>query len=468
KDVLSAFFWLQAIWAYRKYANGFKVPGSRFKVYYGLTLLFFALGLMSKPMVVTLPFVLLLLDYWPLKRSAELEKEAGSPRSLSWKKLALEKVPFFVLAATASVVTYMVQKGGGAMRAAPLVSARLENALVSYSRYLGKLFWPTNLAVFYPHPAQWPMAAVVSSALLLVGITAVVFLLRRQAPYLLVGWLWFAGTLVPVIGLVQVGEQSMADRYTYLPSIGLFLALTWGFCDLIKPQRGRVVVLSVCGAISIILCAVLTAQQISYWKNSRTLFEHALAATDQNATAALHAGSYALEEKRLDEAIGRFQEALKAKPDFADAHGQLGAALYLKGSRDDAITELQTATLLDPGYAPAHFNLGVALAGKGRLDDAIGQFQAALKYRPEYAEAHNGLGVALWSKRRGDEAVAQFEQAIALKPGYAAAHCNLGVALAGQGRRAEAMAQFTEALRLRPDYPQAEQQLRALSNSPQP
>jgi tetratricopeptide (TPR) repeat protein len=420
--------------------------------------------------------VLLLLDYWPLKRqnaecgvrSAELKKEADSPKSISWARLALEKLPFFLLAGGASVVTYAVQKGGGAMWTGLPLSARMENTPISYVRYLGKIFWPENLAVFYPHPGHWPVAEVVLSALLLAGITVAVFLTRRQASYLLVGWLWFVGTLAPVIGLVQVGEQSMADRYTYLPSIGLFIMLAWGLSDLTQRLPFRSAVQSIAAATAIILCLILTLQQLGHWRNSRNLFEHASAVTERNATASLHVGSYALEEKRLDEAASRFQEALKVKPDFADAHGQLGVVFYLQGRRDDAIHELQAAIVLDPGYAPAHFNLGVALTSKGRLDEAVSQFQAALKCRPEYAEAHNGLGVAFLSQGRADEAIGQFEQAIKLKPGYAAAHCNLGVALASQGRRAEAIAQFTEALQLQPDYPQAEQQLHALSTTPQP
>jgi tetratricopeptide (TPR) repeat protein len=513
KDVLSAFFWLLTMWAYGKYAGKFDVGRStldvrcsKSKIYYTLALLFFALGLMSKPMVVTLPCVLLLLDYWPLKRNAAPAPERGlqpastqddagasgflqrlwkglalkrhkcrapgtAPEcisSASWARLTLEKIPFFLLAAAASVVTYAAQKGGGATWSGLPLSARLENAPVSYCRYLWKMFWPTKLAVFYPHPGHWPTVAVLLSVLLLAGVTLVVFLMRRESPYLVVGWLWFVGTLVPVIGLVQVGEQAMADRYMYLPSIGLFVMFAWGLFDLTKGWHDRATVLSAVGAVTVILCAILTHQQAGYWKNSRTLFEHTLAVTERNATACLHVGSVLLEEKKLDEAMGRFQEALKVKPDFADAHGQLGVAFYLQGRRDDAIRELQAAILLDPGYAPAHFNLGVALTGKNRLDEAISQFQAALKRRPEYAEAHNGLGVALSNQGRADDAISQFEQAISLKPDYAAAHCNLGVALASQGRRAEAIAQFTRALQLQPDYPQAERQLRALSTPSQP
>ncbi len=468
-------------------------PSSSF--YYALALLFFALGLMSKPMLVTLPFVLLLLDYWPLQRLRLREnaptdelKVQGSEwnpaggvagtlqdrfefkiKNLKLKillPLLLEKLPFLILAAASSVVTFLVQQRAGAMAAMAHLPwlDRVENALVSYGRYLGKLLYPAQLAVFYPHPGRWPTATVVLTVLLLAGFSLLVFVTRRPRPYLLVGWLWFLGTLVPGIGLVQVGAQAIADRYSYVPSIGVFLILAWGAHELTRRWRCQSVVLSVAVALVLVLCTVVTRRQLGYWQNSGTLFAHALAVTQNNSVAHLHAGNYALSEPgRLPEAIGHFEAAVALDPTLAAAHSQLGTALFLQGRHEEGVSQLEQAIRLNPAYAPAHFNLGVALEGQRRLDEAIGQFQEALKWKPEYAEAQNGLGIAFEAKGQVQEGIRWFEAALRLKPDYAAAHFNLGVALVRTGRRSEAIRHFTEALRLQPNYPQAQQELRALT-----
>ena len=267
----------------------------------------FVLGLMSKPMVVTLPCVLLLLDYWPCAMRT-LNPQLSTSRC--WR-LVTEKIPFFALAAVASVVTFVVQKRGGAVAAGenlPL-GARGGNALISYCRYLGKLFWPTDLAVFYPHPGQWPMAKVLLAGGLLLGISGLLLVQRRRFPFLLMGWLWFLGTLVPVIGLVQSGDQAMADRFTYVPSLGVLILAVWGAYELTRRWRCHVIALSVAGSAAIVLCLVLTRQQLGYWQDSEALFRHALEVTENNYIAHCGLGDALVKKGQIDEAISQYQEA---------------------------------------------------------------------------------------------------------------------------------------------------------------
>jgi tetratricopeptide (TPR) repeat protein len=385
---------------------------------YFLALIFFACGLMSKPMLVTLPCVLLLLDYWPLERWKN--KSAGV--------LVAEKAPFFLLAVIASVVTFMVQQSGGAMEKVPLF-LRIGNALVSYGRYLGKMFWPVNLAVLYPLPARWPAWVVLLSGLLLLGISVLVVALRRQHPCLPVGWFWFVGTLVPVIGLVQVGEQSMADRYTYVPMIGLFILFTWGIHELTGRWRYRRVVLSTVATAAVLLCILLTRQQIGYWKDSETLFRHEIAVTGGSRTAYYKLGIALGKKERFDEAISQFQEALRLEPNSFNVLYALGISWSGKGRLDEAIAAFQAVLRLKPDYADAHNNLGLMLGRKGRLDEAISQFQETLRLKPNDVGARNNLGVALGMKGQVDEAISQFQQALRLNPNLADARNNLNAML---------------------------------------
>jgi protein O-mannosyl-transferase len=385
KDVLSTLFWMLTLWAYARFAEQSKVQRPKSKVFYGLALTFFVLGLLSKPMLVTLPFVLLLLDYWPLERW----------KDKSVRGLVMEKIPFFLAAGAESAITFLVQRHAGVMQTHLPFVGRLENAVVSYGRYIGKLFWPVDLCAPYPRPDHWPLATVLLTAALLIGISIFVIARWRRQSYLPVGWLWFVGTLVPVIGLVQVGDQAMADRYTYVPLIGVVLLFVWGMHELTRSWRLQAIALSAGAAAAILLCIALTRGQIGYWKDDETLFGHALTVTENNYLA----------------------------------HTSLGVALNRKGMLDDAINHLEEAVRLNPALADSHYNLGNVLVKKGRLDEAIIQFQETLKLDPSSVDAHNNLGVMLTKKGRLDDAIIQFQEVLRLNPDYPNARANLAIAL---------------------------------------
>ena len=394
KDVLSGFFGLLALLFYARYAQS-EPQSSKFKIQnYLLSLFFFALGLMSKAMLVTWPFIMLLLDYWPLQRITDDKWQVAS-----FVRLVREKIPFFALAATASAATLVVQKGAILSAENMPMGARVGNALISYCRYLGKIFWPTDLSIFYPHHKYWPLEQVLLAASFLGGVSVLLFLMRRRWPFLLMGWLWFVGTLVPVIGLVQVGGQAMADRYTYLPSLGLFIIIIWGAYELTWRWRYHVIISSVAGSVAIILCLCVTSQQLEYWQDSETLFGHALAVTEDNYVAHNNLG-LALEKKgQTDEAIGQFREALRLNPGFAEAHNNLGIALRQRSQIDEAMSQFQAAIRLKPNDAGFHNNLGATFYQKGQTDEAIAQFQEALRLNPDYAQARDNLAHTLETKK---------------------------------------------------------------------
>ena len=517
KDVLSTVFWMLTVWTY------FKFQVSNLKSYYAAAVVCFACGLMAKPMLVTLPFVLLLLDYWPLRRR------------MRWG-LLIEKIPFFILAAVSSVVTFVVQRRGGAV--SPLtglpLSARIANAPVSYVRYLAKIFWPARLSVLYPHPGHWPVWQVAGAALLLAAITACVIWRARAQPYLAVGWFWFLGMLAPTIGLVQVGLQSMADRYSYLPMVGISIIAIWGMCDMLAQCPGGRWILGTAGGVAIAACMVLTPLQVRYWRDSDTLFEHAVEVTENNYLAYNNLGYFLSNrgesEKAMlyyksalrinpnyDEAhnnlgfalaeLGRFQEAtneyikalsinpglteahnnlgnalgslglndaamheyrvaLEEDPHHADAHNNYGIALAMHGQFDEAIAHFRLAVLYKENYASAHSDLGNALAMKGDLAGAIQEYQTCLRINPKDSQAHNNLANVLVQQGRLDEADGHYRTALELKPDNPEAHFNLGWCLSRQGRLAEAAEQYRAALRQRPNYPAAQQQLEALGKTP--
>ena len=449
KDVLSGLFFMLTLWAYTRYVASDKWQVTRTvstpspathhsSLFHGLVLLFFALGLMSKPMLVTLPLVLLLLDYWPLRRfpefgvrSSEL-KNTLRPSTLNpqLSTLLLEKLPLLGLAAASCVVTIFAQRGTIQTFEQISLPLRLGNALMSCVAYLGQMFWPSGLAVLYPFTAgDIGISEVVLSLVLLAGISAGVFILRRRCPFLLTGWLWYLIMLAPVIGIVQVGAQARADRYTYLPQIGLYLMLTWGVAEGCAGWRHRRVVLG--GLATVILAALIfcARAQTAYWRNSELLWTHTLACTSDNAIAHNNLGNALLKMDREDEAVAHFQTALEIQPAFAEAHNNLGNFLFQKGSVDEAMVHYQKALHINPDYAVAHYNLGNALIKKGRMDEAITQFQMALQINPDYAEAHNNFGYALIQKKSMNEAIAHFQKALQINPDYADARNNLSNAL---------------------------------------
>jgi Tfp pilus assembly protein PilF len=426
KDVLSGLFWMLTLLAYAKYVEAGRIRDPKLKVWYGTALGMFVFGLMSKPMVVTLPCVLLLLDYWPLKRISEFR----FPNS-DLKRLLVEKIPFFALAAGMSIVTFLVQKQGGTVATIenlPL-GARVGNALISYCRYLEKMFWPMDLAVFYPHPGHWPPEKMLLAAVFLCGLSALLFMKRGSHPFLLVGWLWYCGTLVPVIGLVQVGEQSMADRYTYIPSLGVLIPVIWGAYEFSRRWRFHEVVLSAVGLAAMVLCFAMTRQQLGYWKDSETLFRHALTVTQNNYVAHNNLGSALDKKGQTGEAIRQFQAAILLKPDDADAYYNLGNALLRQGQTDEAVRQFQAAIRLKPDDADVHMNLGVALFSQGQTDAAISQFKTVIRFKPDFVAAHINLGNALLHQGQTDEAISEYQAAVRLKPDDAAAQRNLAKAL---------------------------------------
>ena len=422
KTVLSTMFWLLTVLAYVRYVK--KPNWGRYLGMMGI----FVLGLMAKPMLVTLPCVLLLLDYWPLKRLGKDSKEF-------WERLprlAAEKLPLLIPVAAISVVTIEAQSQAGAISTwewLPL-GTRVANAVAAYGLYLKKMLWPMDLAVFYPHPGNslevWPVAL---AALLLVILSLGVWWQGRRSRYLVVGWFWYLGTLLPVSGLIQVGGQAMADRYAYVPLMGLFIILVWGTVELAQTlhlSRKWLMGASLC---LLIVMMGLVRLQLNHWRNSFTLFQHALESTQDNPMAHSNLGIAFLDKNDLDEAIGHFYKALE----------------------------------IQPTHAGVHTNLSIALRRKGMLDQALEHSIRSVQINPDIAEAHNNLGISLFQKRSVEEALQEFRKALELKPDYTACYYNLGVVLEDQNRTEEAAESFRQVLRLDPEHSQANQRLALLS-----
>jgi len=462
KDVLSGLFFTLTLWAYARYVRK-PAPASpgvfsflRSRLYW-LALLFFSLGLLSKGTLVTLPFVLLLLDYWPLGRVTSDQPSPSFGAAGKWQvtrflRLVLEKTPFLVLTAAACVATVLSQKD--AIKSVQDVDfpSRISNALVAYADYLGQMLYPAGLAVLYPRPANgWSLWQVGLSVLVLLSISAGVVAGCRKHPYLLAGWLWYLGMLVPVIGFVQVGEQARADRYTYLPQIGLYILVAWGVAELCGAWRWRRVALgSAAGAIVAGLMAAAYVQT-GYWQDSITLWTRTLACTSENYSAQYNLGNTLAEQGKSGEAIRHYERALQLNPDYIAAHNNLGLALAREGKLVEAIQHYERALQLKPDYAAAHYNLANALAAQGKPAEAIEQYERAIRLNPDYIEAHNNLGLALAAQGKLDEAIRHFERVLQLNPDDVTAHCNLGNALAARGKLAEAIQHCERALQLKPD-----------------
>ena len=431
KDVLSTFFALLTLLAYARYAhhvtgdmcqvtrtNSTSSPVTRHpSCFYWLALLFFALGLMSKPILVTLPFVMLLLDYWPLHRLS-----SGTGRPATALRLAWEKWPFFLLTIISCVVTFLVQsqRSGDAVASLELVPLhyRFCNALVSYGLYLLKMVWPVGLAVFYPLPDHltWILMAAITSAVILVIISSFVWRAGRAHAYLPVGWLWFLGTLVPVIGLVQVGGAALADRYTYIPSIGVFIAVTFGICDLADRFQFPKKAIATTAVLILATCLILTENQLRYWHDSETLFAHALAVTKNNHVAHVNLG-VALEEKgELNEALAEYRAAEQLAPELYHTHNNLGNLLDNLGHPNNALIEYRWAVLLNPSLPSLHNGAGMVLAELGRFDEALRQFKEAARLDSTYPWAHLEIGKLRLKQGRDAEAIDELRAALRIDP----------------------------------------------------
>ncbi len=464
KDVLSGLFWLAALLAWAAYAQ----TPTRWR--YGAVFALVALGLMAKPMLVTLPFVLVLLDVWPLRR---LRIEGITASALG--RNLLEKLPLLALVGVSSVVTIAAQARGGAassLASLPVLS-RLANALSSYGIYLARTVWPSGLAVFYPHPGFLPSggarlaAGAVGGAAALVTGTVVAAVAARRKPYLAVGWLWYVGTLVPVIGIVQVGMQAWADRYAYLPLVGIYIATVWAAADLVA-ARPRLRSWFVSGAISVIAALGATAWvQAGAWRDAESLYTHSLRVTQDNALLHNNLGVVYLDRAELERAGAEFRRAIEIRPSFAAAHVNLGIVLKRRNELGPAKEHLETALRLVPEYHDAKSSLadlldteGILLAREGRLPEAEARLVEATRLAPWLPEPHNNLGTLRLRQGRVPEAEAEYREALRLAPESFEASYNLGVAIRKQGRLAEAATQFQIALRIRED-PRARRDLAA-------
>jgi tetratricopeptide (TPR) repeat protein len=422
KTVLSTMFWLLTLLAYVGYA---KKPG--WQRYLGMMGIFI-LGLMAKPMLVTLPCVLLLLDYWPLGRLGKDPKEF-------WERLpnlAAEKLPLFVPVAVASVLAIQAQAQVGSIASWQDLSlgTRVANAVLAYGLYLKKMVWPTDLAVFYPHPGSSLEAGPVAlAALVLVGLSLGLWWQGRRSPYLVVGWLWYLGTLFPVSGLIQVGGHAMADRYAYVPLMGLFIIMVWGAAELAQTLHLPKAWLLGAGLCVVIVLMGAVRLQLSHWRNSFTLFEHALESTQDNHMAHSNLGIAFLGQNDLDEAIGHFHKALEIKPTHAGVHTNLGIALRRKGMLDEALEHSIRSVQINPDLAETHNNLGISLFQKGRVEEALQEFREALKLKPDYTTCYYNLGVVLENQNRREEAAESFRQVLRLDPGHSQAKQRLALLL---------------------------------------
>ena len=460
KDVLSMFFGLASIYAYAIYAESHRL--SR----YFLCLIFFVLSLMSKPMLVTLPFVLLLLDYWPLKRwpnvltpvntailaNKEAEEKNNKQRIAEYTKeekisaplmsqtltissLLWEKAPFILLSIVSSIVTIWAQNKSlsvASMERLPF-PVRISNAVISYASYLGKTLWPVDLAVFYPYDFSLTLWQVLISGFIITAITIAVFYYIKKLPFLFVGWLWYLGTLIPVIGFVQVGKQAMADRYTYLPSIGIAVMIAWGVPLLLRVRKK---ILWPAGIAVLATLAVLTWQQCGYWENSIKLWNHTLQVTKDNYLAHNNLGRALFDKGKFEESIDHYNKAIRISPDNVDAYGNRGNAYAKTGQYQQAIEDYNKAILLNPYNAEAYYTRGSAY-GKllGQYQRAIEDFNQAIRLNPDYIKAYNNRGLSYYNLGQYMPAIKDFSKAISLKQDYADAYNNRGVVYLNQGNK---------------------------------
>ena len=393
KDVLSTFFWFLALYAYVLYSER---PGPR---RYLLVIVPFCLGLMAKPMLVTFPFTLLLLDVWPLRRA-------------QFPKTVWEKIPLFALALLSSAVTYFAQRSGGAVQASPL-GDRVRNALISYVSYIGQMFWPAGLGMFYPARTSVTVWQTACALAIILGLSALAIFAWRTRPYFATGWFWYLGTLVPVIGMLQVGVQSHADRYMYLPLVGLSMILAWGAVDVVRKwPQAKLAIASVAVASSL-ACLVAASAQVEYWRNSESVYQRAISVTENNYMAQFNLGEYLMGIRgRGPEALTHFEAALRIQPESADARSQIGGYLLQTGHDAEAVAQFEAALRTQPDNAEAHFNLGVVFSKiPGREQDAIAHYEAGIRARPDVARAHRNLALLLLRVGRTTDALSHFAAA---------------------------------------------------------
>src|SRR5450759_4997117 len=476
KDVLSMFLGLAVLYTYALY-----VEKPKLSKYY-LCLILFALSLLAKPTLVTLPFVLLLLDYWPLgrwqkalqpqllpvsnesglvkkkvkqrKADSTKEKKISVPltnRAKIIRSLLWEKSPFIFLALVSCIVTIWAQSNGGAVASLgklPFID-RILNAIVSYVAYLIKIFWPVNLAVFYPYEQFLPSWQVFGAASILLAISIAVIYFIKKAPFLFVGWFWYLGTLVPVIGLMQVGKQAMADRYTYLPSIGIGIMIVWSIVYLLPKVKLRKIII-IPAAIILAALTFLTWQQCGYWKNSVVLYDHILKVTKNNDLAHYNLANALTKQRKKEEAIAHYREVIRINPYHDLAHSHLGAALAAQGKTEEAIAHYLAAIKINPDQEEPHSNLGVVLAAQGRNEEAIAHYLEAIKINPNYDDAHYNSANLFLKKRKIDRAIGNYLEAIKINHDNADAHCNLADVFVQQNKIDQAIEHFREAVRINP------------------
>ncbi len=464
KDVLSGFFFFAALWSYAVYVERRRAgPGAAAGRMYAAVVFTLALGLMAKPMLVTLPCVLLLLDFWPLRRTAWIGGGTPPVRTESTAWLAVEKLPLFLLVAASSYVTFRVQSAGGAVTEALGFAERLGNATVAAVRYVGDFLWPADLAVLYPHPGHWPPAQVGAAAAALVAATALAAWQLRRRPWVAVGWCWFLGTLVPVAGLVQVGLQSRADRYTYLPMLGVQLALLWSLRSAAVSGAARAAA-AAGGAAVLAVLAVATARQTGVWRDSFTLFDQALKVTRGNYLAHDNRGLFLFKAGKIDEALADYRAALAINPGYLNANNNLGHALNELGRPAEAVPYYRTALKVRPDHLEVRNNLANALSDLGQLAEATEHYEFVLARRPDHANALNGSAVVLAMQNRAPEAKARLERALRLAPNNAGTHNNLGNVHSMLGERDAALRHYRRAAELNPKDAHARFLIGALLN----
>lgn len=497
KNLLSTMFWILTMLAYIRYA---RKPGI-FR--YLLTTCALTLGLLSKSMLVTLPCALLLLDFWPLGRIDLGQKFVAShpdsdpmfqPSGIA--RLVMEKIPFLALSVGTIILTMSSQQLGNQLvdAAAAPMNLRIENAIISYVAYLWKMIWPTHLAVFYPFPKFIPLLQTIGATLFLLAISALIFARARKSPWLVTGWLWYLGTLLPVIGLVQGGLwPALADRWAYVPFIGIFIIIAWGVPEFISHRRLKQTGLVLMAAALLCVLSIMTWIQAGHWKNSQTLFKHALTVTSDNHIAHNNLGNTFFRQSRSKEAIYHFTQAIQIKPDYAEAHFNLANALkvmdknnkavkhYLQaialrpnyekacnnlaillqdlGRTDEAITYFKRALLINPHYAQAQYNLAKALKNSGGIDAVINHYLQAIQIRPDDEQAHHGLAMALISASRFNEAFIHYHEALKINPYYSDAHYNLANALKNQGQLNKAIHHYNQTIDIQPENEKAHHNL---------